>query len=217
MRMGASEAALPLLSGLTEKPAPALYELGKTLVSRTYLGLPTLPELGEKMSTAVARVRLDEAEKLVRREEWEGVLILLERLSADLLNEAGKEKRLELLARAEAGRGRFPQTVRHLEDLFFQKPLGDGRLYYWYGTILQMWKGDDKSLSTYQRVAKESTEAEIQALALVRIGDILQRKGDFTGAKERYLKAAELAPETSWAKVSSENAAQLQMAMEVGK
>ncbi len=217
MRMGSSDAALPILTDLKKEPAPELYKLGQALVSRAYLGLPSMTEIGREMSQAVARVRLDEAERLVRRKEWEPVLILLERLPLEKLNDAGRAKRLELLARAEAGRGRFPQTVRHLEDLFFQKPIGDGRLYYWYGTILQKWKGDEKSLSTYKRVAKEGTEPEIQALALVRIGDILQRAGDFPGAKERYQEAAKLAPSTPWAKVSSENAAQLQMAMDVGK
>jgi tetratricopeptide (TPR) repeat protein len=217
MRMGSGTEAMPILEGLNVKPAPAMRKLGKALISRSYLGLPTFSELGEKMSPAVARVRLDESDRLVRREEWEGVLILLERLPIALLNEAGKEKRLKLLAKAEAGRGRFPQTVRHLEDLFFQKPIGDGKLFYWYGTILQKWKGDEKSLSTYQRVAKESTDPEIKALALVRIGDIFQRKGDFPGAREQYLEAVKLAPETAWANVSDENAAQLQMAMDVGK
>ncbi|MBF0357578.1 MAG: tetratricopeptide repeat protein [Magnetococcales bacterium] len=217
MRMGAAEGALPLIEGIEEAPAPALIKLGKAIVEGSYLGLPVISEIGSKVSPAVARVRLDESERLVELKDWESVLILLERLPADVLNEAGREKRLRLLAKAEAGRGRFPQTVRHLEDLFFQKPLGDGKLYYWYGTILQKWKGDDKALSTYQRVAEEANEKEVQALALVRIGDILQRKGDFPGAKEKYLKAAELAPETAWAKVSTENAAQLQMAMDIGK
>ncbi|MBF0453277.1 MAG: hypothetical protein HQL72_00495 [Magnetococcales bacterium] len=217
MRMGASEEALPILDGLNDKPATELAQLGRTLINGSYMGLPTVTEIGESMPQSVARVRLDEGERLVRRKEWEAVLILLERLPIELLNEAGRDKRLHLLAQAEAGRGRFPQTVRHLEDLFFQKPLGDGKIYYWYGTILQKWKGDEKSQAAYQRVAKEATDPEIQALARVRIGDIFQRAGDFSGAREEYLQAVKLAPGTPWAKVANENAAQLQMAMDVGK
>ncbi|MBF0382572.1 MAG: tetratricopeptide repeat protein [Magnetococcales bacterium] len=217
MRMGDSGAALPIIEGLKDKPAPQLIELGKAIASRSYGGLPKISEIGDIMPKSVARVRVDEAERLVDREEWDGVLILLEGLPPELLNEPGREKRLYLLAKAEAGRGRFPQTVRYLEDLFFQKPIGDGKIYYWYGTILQKWKGDKKALSTYQRVAEEATDNEVQALALVRIGDILQRAGDFPGAKEKYLQAAKLAPDTPWAKVSNENAAQLQMAMDTGK
>ncbi|MBF0448598.1 MAG: tetratricopeptide repeat protein, partial [Magnetococcales bacterium] len=95
--------------------------------------------------------------------------------------------------------------------------IGDGKDYYWYGTVLQQWKGDAKSTAAFQRVAEEATDPEIQALARIRLGDILQRTGDFPGAKEHYLKAVELAPETAWAKISKENAAQLQMAMDVGK
>ena len=217
MRMGSSSEAIPILAGLDGKTARGLQQLAETLINGSYLGLPTFTEIGDNMSTAVARVRLDEAERLVRRQEWEGVLILLERLPIELFNEAGREKRLRLLARAEAGRGRFPQAVRHLEDLFFQKPIGDGADYYWYGTILQKWKGDQKAMPTYQRVAKEATDPETQALALVRIGDIMQRVGDFPGAREKYKQAAKLAPETVWSQVSDENAAQLKMAMEVEK
>ncbi|MBF0445754.1 MAG: hypothetical protein HQL68_09190, partial [Magnetococcales bacterium] len=217
MRMGDSEAALPILDGLKDKPAPQLAALGKALAAQSYNGLPKVSEIGSTMPKSVARVRVDEAGRLVDREAWDEVIILLERLPPEILSLPEREKRLRFLAKAEAGRGRFPQTVRYLEDLFFQKPIGDGKVYYWYGTILQKWKGDNKALSTYQRVAKEATDKEIQALALVRIGDIFQRAGDFPGAKEKYLQVAELAPDSPWAKVSIENAAQLQMAMDTGK
>ncbi|MBF0195549.1 MAG: tetratricopeptide repeat protein [Magnetococcales bacterium] len=217
MRMGDSKTALTVLDGMKDKPGPQLTALGKALSSGSYNGLPKVSEVGDTMPQSVARVRVDEAERLADRKEWDGVIIMLERLPPELLNQPGREKRLRLLAKAEAGRGRFPQTVRYLEDLFFQKPIGDGKVYYWYGTILQKWKGDKKALSTYQRVVKEATDNEMQALASVRLGDILQRSGDFPTAKEHYLKAAELAPDSPWAKVSTENAAQLQMAMDTGR
>ena len=169
------------------------------------------------VTAAEARVRLDEAMRLVADKEWYGILDLLEQLPSGLLNQESQAKRLRLMAKAEAGRGRFPHAVRHLENLVSGRPLKDGADYYWYATLLQRWKGDLKSLPAFQRTSAEAEDTEVQSLAHIRIGDIMQRSGDFNEAMKQYKEAARLVPGTPWAKVSEENAAQLAMAMEAAK
>ena len=169
------------------------------------------------VTAAEARVRLDEAVRLAPDKEWQGILNLLEQLPAGLINEESQAKRLRLMAQAEAGRGRFPHAIRHLEMLLSGRPLKDGKDYYWYATLLQQWKGDAKSLPSFKRTSAEAEDKEIQSLAHIRIGDIMQRSGDFNEAIKQYKEAASLVPGTPWAKVSEENAAQLAMAMEAAK
>lgn len=162
-----------------------------------------------------ARVRLDEAGRLVDLKEWRGIVSLLEELPGILLNKAGQDRRLWLMAKAEEGRRRYPQAVLFLESLLSEREMGDGGDYYWYGTLLQQWKGEAKASAVFARVTEEASDKEFQSLAHVRLGDLTQQSGDFSAAVRHYQEAVRLAPGTSWAKVSAENAEQLNMAMEV--
>ncbi|MBF0614989.1 MAG: tetratricopeptide repeat protein [Magnetococcales bacterium] len=162
-----------------------------------------------------ARVRLDEAARQMRKKDWEGVILLLDGVPETLFNPADRVERWRILAKAEAGLERFPQAVQHMEDLLFGRPMGDGMDYYWYASILHRWKGDDKALPAFERVAREAGNKEIQALARIRVGDILQRKGNLKAAKELFSSVPTLAPSTPWSKVSAENASQLGMALDV--
>ncbi|MEO5350142.1 MAG: tetratricopeptide repeat protein [Magnetococcus sp. YQC-3] len=171
----------------------------------------------ESVTVEEARVRLDEAGRLLDSKEWEGIMRLLEKLPDNILDGVGQEKRLRLLAKAEEGRARYPFAVQYLEDLLSGKKMADGSDYYWYANVLQQWKGDAKALPAFKRVSEEATEKEVQALAHVRIGDIMQRSGEYAGAREHYLDAERLLPDSALAKASRENAAQLGMAMEVAK
>lgn len=171
----------------------------------------------ESVSIEEARVRLDQATRLLDAKEWEPILRLLEKLPDTVLPPTGQAKRLRLMAKAEEGRERFPFAVQHLEDLLSGKTLADGSDYYWYATVLQQWKGDVKALPAFQRVSKEAEDKDVQALAHIRIGDIMQRAGEYASARDHYLEAEKIAPDSPWAKVSKENAAQLAMAMEVKK
>ncbi|MBF0161812.1 MAG: hypothetical protein HQL88_05955, partial [Magnetococcales bacterium] len=164
-----------------------------------------------------ARVRLDEASRLLDSKEWEPILHLLEKLPDNLLNPSGQARRLRLMAKAEEGRGRFPFAVQYLEDLLAGKQLEDGSDYYWYATVLQQWKGDDKALPAFKRVCEEASDPDVQALAHIRVADIMQHAGEYAGARDHYREAERIAPNGPWAKVSKENAAQLEMAMEVAK
>lgn len=218
MRMGLSKQALPLLQGIDLPSVPALVNLGTNLLKGDWSSIAHRPESSGPFTSEEVRVRLDEAVRLVDDKAWESVLILLNEVPAEQkLNKVGQAKRLRLMAKAEVGRGRFPQAVRHLEDLLFGQPLADGSDYYWYATVLQQWKGDTKSLPAFQLVSVEAENKEIQALALIRVGDIMQRAGDFKSAQAQYQKVAALVPDSPWAKVSEENAAQLEMAMEVAR
>ncbi len=217
LRMGLRKEALPLLAGLPDPAAPGLAYVASTLEMGGWPGVNDRPADAGEVTPEETRVRLDEAERLLEKKEWEGILILLEKLPGHVLSEKNKARQLRLLAKAEVGRGRFPQAVRNLEDLLFGKPLGEGNDYYWYATVLQMWKGGKKALPAFQHVAKEAKNKEIQALAHIRIGDIMQRAGDFAASRDEYRAAAKLMPGTSWAKVSKENASQLEMAMEVAQ
>lgn len=175
------------------------------------------PASMEAVTVEEARVRLDEASRLLDSKEWEAILRLLEKLPDGLLDSMGQEKRLRLLAKSEEGRARYPFAVQYLEDLLSGKKLGDGSDYYWYANVLQQWKGDAKALPAFKRVSEEAAEKEVQALAHMRIGDIMQRSGEYAGARTHYLEAERLLPGSSLAKASRENAAQLEMAMEVAK
>ncbi|MBF0273526.1 MAG: tetratricopeptide repeat protein [Magnetococcales bacterium] len=229
MRMGLHDEALKLLNGLQTNSAVALTQLANAL-SRESLLDSANPESGkpgaakasgkggdkENPSTRdAARVRLDEAARLARKKDWEGVLVLLDGVPESLFNPSDRVERWRTLAKAEAGLERFPQAVQHMEDLLFGRPMGDGMDYYWYASILHQWKGDERALPAFQRVAAEAQNKEVQALARIRIGDILQRKGDLKGAKEQFSGVQSLAPSSPWSKVSSENASQLGMALDV--
>ncbi|WP_130470924.1 tetratricopeptide repeat protein [Candidatus Magnetaquicoccus inordinatus] len=164
-----------------------------------------------------ARVRLDEAARLLDLKEWEAILRLLEKLPDNLLSPNGQEKRLRLMARAEEGRERYPFAVQYLEDLLAGRKVADGNDYYWYASVLQQWKGDAKALPAFLRVSEEATDKEVQALAHMRVGDIMQREGNYPGARDHFREAARLTPDSALATVSQENASQLEMAMEVAK
>ncbi|MBF0212161.1 MAG: tetratricopeptide repeat protein [Magnetococcales bacterium] len=223
MRMGLHDEALKLLDGIQSNSANALTQLANGLSRESILDLHE-PKGGvkspgkgqENPSTRdAARVRLDEAARLARKKDWEGVMVLLEGVPDGMLNPGDRVERWRILAKAEAGLERFPQAVQHMEDLLFGRPMGDGMDYYWYASILHQWKGDDKALPAFKRVAAEAQNKEIQALARIRVGDILQRKGDFKGAKEQFSGVQKLAPDSPWSKISSENASQLGMALDV--
>ncbi|MBF0462521.1 MAG: tetratricopeptide repeat protein [Magnetococcales bacterium] len=171
----------------------------------------------EMVPVEEARVRLDEATRLLDSKEWEAILRLLEKLPDHLLSATGQERRLRLMAKAEEGRERFPFAVQYLEDLLSGKKLEDGRDYYWYATVLQEWKGDAKALPAFRRVSEEASDKDVQALAHMRIGDIMQRLGEYAGARDHYREAKRIVPDSVLAKVSEENALQLEMAMEVAK
>ncbi|MBF0181788.1 MAG: tetratricopeptide repeat protein [Magnetococcales bacterium] len=221
MRMGLHENALQVLNGIDSDAARSLKQLAGALVRGSILDVPVRNkerapggQVGQTSPDA-ARVRLDEAGRLVRKQDWEGILVLLDDLPETLFNPSDRVTRWRLLAKAEAGLERFPQAVQHMEDLLFGRPVGDGMDYYWYATILHKWKGDAKALPAFQRVAAEAENKEIKALARIRIGDILQRSGDFKAAREQFSGVDKLAPATPWSKVSSENDAQLGLAMDV--
>ncbi|MBF0401730.1 MAG: hypothetical protein HQL90_13305 [Magnetococcales bacterium] len=177
----------------------------------------TDPSSLEMVPVEEARVRLDAATRLQEAKEWESVLRLLDKLPDRLLSAKGEERRLRLMAKAEEGRERYPFAVQYLEDLLSGKKLQDGSDYYWYATVLQKWKGDTKALPAFKRVSEEAEDKDVQALAHIRVGDIMQRAGEYATARDHYLEAEKLAPGSPWAKVSKENAAQLAMAMEVKK
>ncbi|MBF0165375.1 MAG: tetratricopeptide repeat protein [Magnetococcales bacterium] len=220
MRMGLHEDALKLLDGLRHDSASALTKLGAALSRESLLEQGIDPKDSgkgnkEHASRDAARVRLDEAGRLAHKQDWEGVLLLLENLQENLLTPGDRVERWRILAKAEAGLERFPQAVQHMEDLLFGRPMGDGMDYYWYASILHKWKGDDKALPAFKRVSTEASNREIQALARIRVGDILQRQGKFKEAKELFASVPALAPSTPWSKISSENASQLGMALDV--
>lgn len=217
LRMGMKKQALPLLADLDHPATAGLTYVATTLEMGGWPPVNVRPPDAGSISAEEARVRLDEAQRLLQKQEWEGILLLLEHVPDGLFSPDEKGRQLRLLAEAEVGRGRFPHAVRHIEDLLAIRPMGDGRDQYWYGTVLQMWKGGDKALSTFQRVASEAENKEIQALARIRIGDIMQGLGDFAAARDAFAAAARLTPGTPWGKVSTENASQLDMAMEVAR
>ncbi|MBF0423155.1 MAG: hypothetical protein HQL73_09210, partial [Magnetococcales bacterium] len=218
MQLGDNKAALETLANLDDPTADALRQLGETLEKSEWLQSARKEgKLGGIMTREVARVRLAEAKRLLSKEEWEGVQLLLDPLPEGLLSDQGNEQRLRFLARAELGRGRFPHAVKHLEFLLGNRPMGDGVDYYSYASVIQLWKGDDKALAPFIKVADEASDKEIRALANIRVGDILQKANRSSEAIGRYRQAAELAPGTPWAKVSTENASQLEMAKKAGR
>lgn len=218
MQLGDNQAAQSALEKLEDPAAEALRQLAQTLITDDWLQSARKEgKLGGIITREVARVRLAEAKRRLDKSEWESVQLMLEPLPGGLLSEKDKDRRLRTMAKAELGRGRFPHAVKHYEFLLGNRPMGDGVDYYDYATVIQLWKGDEKALPSFVKIADEATDKEISVLANIRVGDILQRTGDLEGAKGRYQKAAKLAPGTSWAKISSENASQLEMALEVGR
>jgi tetratricopeptide (TPR) repeat protein len=214
LQLGLADYPLEMLKQEPDPLAKEMRALGETLFkTRDIAKLVMNP--GDRLSPQAARIRLAEAKRLAKKSEWVKILQLLENMPVDTLNEDEKADRLRLLAKAEAGRGRFPQAVGTLEDLLFDRPLEDGHDFYWYATLLQMWKGDVKSQPAFERVANEATDKEIKALAHIRIGNITQKNGDLAKAQEHYRTAAELVPDSTWAEVSREFQAQLQLVLEM--
>ncbi|MEO5333205.1 MAG: tetratricopeptide repeat protein [Magnetococcus sp. YQC-5] len=213
MRLGLHEPALKSLEGIHTDAAKELTQLATNLARGSILNLP-LKGSGKEApnSPSMARIRLDEAARLVRKQDWEGILVLLDNIPESLFNPTDRFERFRLLAKAEAGLERFPQAVQHMEDLLFGHPMGDGVDYFWYASILHKWKGDAKALPAFKRVAQEAQNKEIQALARIRIGDILQRSGDFKMAREQFSGIDALAPSSPWSRVANENDAQLGIA-----
>ncbi|MEO5347056.1 MAG: tetratricopeptide repeat protein [Magnetococcus sp. YQC-9] len=219
MRMGLHEDALKLLDNIHTDSAASLTRLATSLSRESVLDQGS-KESGkgggkESLSADSARVRLDEAGRRARKQDWEGVMLLLENLPENLLTPGDRVERWRILAKAEAGLERFPLAVQHMEDLLFGRPMGDGMDYYWYACVLHKWKGDDKALPAFQRVATEAENKEIQALARIRMGDILQRQGKFKEAKDLFAGVPALAPASPWSRISSENASQLGMALDI--
>ncbi|MBF0134813.1 MAG: tetratricopeptide repeat protein [Magnetococcus sp. DMHC-1] len=213
LRIGIPERVPPLLA---DNKLPEAAEFTQLLVSMKQSSEMSATSEADgsalrKISPPAARVVLAEAGRLAKKEQWNDIMNLLENLPESVFNPDEKQRRLRLLAMAATARGRFPQAVSTLEKLLFEKPLQDGRDYYWYATILQDWQGDDKSLPAFKRVAAESTNKEVQALAHMRIGDILQRKGDLPASQKAFQEASRLDPESSWARVARENAQHLKM------
>ncbi|MBF0612050.1 MAG: tetratricopeptide repeat protein [Magnetococcales bacterium] len=211
LRMGFPEKANSLLEGIPTDTAKQLARMGSSFARNTLLVDGKAEDWNLQVSPGSARVRLNEAQRLAEKEMWEGILLLLEEVPEDALNPAEQAERLRLLAQAEAGRGRFPQAVANLEKLLYERPIGDGRDYFWYATLLQLWKGDSKSMPAYQKVAQEANSPEILALAHMRIGDILQRNGNLDEAQKYYQKVLKTVPNSPWAKMSKEVTLQLEM------
>lgn len=211
LRMGFPERSTSLLAGIVTDTARQLYRMGDSFNRGTLLVDGKKEDWNLQVTPGSARVRLDEAKRLAEKELWEGILLLLEEVPEENLNEVEQAERLRLLAQAEAGRGRFPQAVANLEKLLYERPMGEGRDYFWYATMLQVWKGDSKALPAYQKVAQEAANQEILALAQMRIGDILQRNGNLEEAQQHYQKALKSVPNTPWAKMSREVMLQLDM------
>ncbi|MBF0282892.1 MAG: tetratricopeptide repeat protein [Magnetococcales bacterium] len=208
MRMGIYDRAVDLVKGVDVSPAPEMLKLGKMLAVGSPLGV----EAHRKdLFPEEARIRLNAASRQAERQEWEAVLVLLERMPDDLLDDEGQAHRLRLLAKAEEGRGRFPEAVGNLENLLFNRPVGEGMDYFWYASLLQSWKGDDKSTEAFAQVAEGAENPEIKALAHMRLGDILQRKNKLDEAQKHYQEAKLLYPRSAWSKVSEEIAQQLEM------
>ncbi|MBF0187966.1 MAG: tetratricopeptide repeat protein [Magnetococcales bacterium] len=212
MRLGSLDEANRTIDLLEQEPESEVRELGRALAMGTPLGLTSIARsIQGRVTPATARIRLAQAHRLADKSEWEGILMLLENLDSTLLNPEEKLERLRLMAKAESERGRFPQAVIHLEMMLYEQPIGDGRDYYWYATILNEWRGGGRALPVFRRVATEATEQEIQLMSRIRIGDILQLEGDLEGARAAYQEIVALNPDSPWAKIARENAAQLDL------
>lgn len=200
--------------GIAMQGRDALHALEAGFFSAESPGMDTEVPVTEIITKAEARVRLDQASRLLGSQTWEGILNLLEQLPDTLLHETGQARRLRLMSKAEAGLYRYPQAVGYMESLLSGQEVANGDDYYQYATLLQKWKGDTRAQPVYERVSEEAKNKEIQSLAHIQIGDIMQRSGNFKTAVTHYRQAATLSPTTSWAKVATENASQLELAME---
>ncbi|ABK42828.1 Tetratricopeptide TPR_2 repeat protein [Magnetococcus marinus MC-1] len=212
MRLGQYREAQPLLAVNDDVESKRLHKLADDLANGIY---PKVDQDRSLVNEREARVRVAEAERRREKEDWVAILDLLNRLPIKGLSEGERDERLRLLAKAESERGRFPQAVQNLEDLLFNRPMGDGKDYYWYATVQQAWRGDEKALPVYRKVADEAEKVQFKALALMRIGDILQKQRNLTEAKQAFEKAAELDPQASWAPMARENAKQLELVQEM--
>ncbi|OSM01540.1 hypothetical protein MAIT1_01535 [Magnetofaba australis IT-1] len=213
LRMGLYSDGLAALGGMVRPPAPQLSKLGEELRANQFIPLMEDARGQVEVAPAAARVRLDEAARQLSAQNWKAVLMLLDKIPPESLNQDERADRLRYLARAEAERGRFPQAVNALERLLFGKPVGAGHDAYQYATVLQAWKGDDKALPAFQEAAK-GEDNEVRALARIRIGDILQRRGDLAGAEASYREASQIDPNAPWGKMALENADQLKLVLQ---
>ncbi|MBF0309673.1 MAG: tetratricopeptide repeat protein [Magnetococcales bacterium] len=214
LAMGMTRAALDLLDMARDngKAPDSLRALGESLL----MGNP--PDVDPaRLTPETARVRVDQARRLANLEQWEGILLLLEKVPDALLSEEDQSERLRLLARAEAGRGRFPQAAEAVENLFYNRSVGDGYDYFWYAKLVQGWKGDLKALPIFRKVADEATKPEFRALGQMRIGEILQRQGDLPGAQEAFRQAGSVDPQGPWVGIAREHVGQLELMQSEGK
>ncbi|MBF0621428.1 MAG: tetratricopeptide repeat protein [Magnetococcales bacterium] len=215
MRLGMYSASIPALEGLEERPAEAMLKLANSLEENRRIGGRLALETNLKTSAAEARIRLDEARRLTVKEDWINVINLLDELPTEKMSPAQNAIRLRLLAQAEAKRGRFPQAVSSMEMLLYNRDVEEGKDYYDYAVLMHQWKGDDKALPIFQEIAEKATDKEIQTLANIRIGDILQRKGDLVGAEDHFRAASEITPNSPWANASAENAEHMKLVQDM--
>ncbi|MEG3638781.1 tetratricopeptide repeat protein [Magnetococcus sp. PR-3] len=212
MRLGMYKQAQPLLAMNDDTVSKRLHRVADDMANGSYLKVEQDKTL---VNDREARVRVAEAERRREKQDWVAILDLLNRLPVKGLSEGERAERLRLLAKAEAERGRFPQAVANLKDLLFNRPIGDGKDYYWYATVQQAWRGDAKALPIFRKVAEDAEDDKSKALALMRIGDILQKQRNLEEAKQAFEKAAELDPQASWAPMARENAKQLELVQEM--
>ncbi|MEO5376427.1 MAG: tetratricopeptide repeat protein [Magnetococcus sp. DMHC-6] len=208
-RLGLYERGVSLLKEMTTEPvALELTNIGEHLEKGSTLGLIG-SEDPLQISAPGARVRLAEAQRKARLADWDGVMGLVSRIPKAILNKIQQVDQLRLMAQAEEGRGRFLQSIQALESLIDLQGMADGMDYYYYALVMYQWKGAERAMPIFKKVAEQAGNSEIQALARMRIGDILQAKGDLAAAREEFKRIAESTPENLWSKVSKEHAAQL--------
>ncbi|MEO5367449.1 MAG: hypothetical protein H7831_14085 [Magnetococcus sp. WYHC-3] len=207
MRLGMFDTVADLLKRCDAALAAPFQEL----LSRLQSGAPLPESLPSPALPALARIQVDRALNAQSRSAWTEVLSLLTELDPALLGQEDSHKRLRAIARAQAGLRRYPQAANAMEKLLEGIDMGSGADMYWYAMLQQVWKGDDKADAIYAKVAEEGSDKEIQALAHLRIGDILQRKGDNAAAQRRYAQARDLVPASTWGAISQENVSQLDL------
>ncbi|MGN7610704.1 tetratricopeptide repeat protein [Magnetococcales bacterium HHB-1] len=216
IRLGLYERAQAFLKNSKIDPAPELIQLAKAMdLGATAVVVPAKNGI-IKISKPAARARLDEAKKLVEKKEWEGVLVMLEKISESILTPKEKDQRLRLMATAEFQRRRYPSAFRLMERLLHEKKVEGGRDFYQYAELLMAWKGGERALPLFEKISKEAKTLEFKGFSLIRMGDIQQKRGDFESAEKNYRLAAQIGGDAAWAKVAEENAAQLKMVSDMG-